>query len=125
MTDDFVVGEFDPAVIESVVNGSGENNGVVENDGKRRGDSRVSIGKFRVCDEGLRDYVPCLDNVEAIKRLNSTERGESFERHCPERGLDCLVPRPKGYKLRIPWPKSRDEVYFLVTFLCFNVSCVL
>ncbi|GMP79558.1 hypothetical protein CsSME_00035046 [Camellia sinensis var. sinensis] len=62
----------------------------------------------------MREYIPCLDNVDAISRLNSTERGEGFERHCPqkEKGLNCLVPRPKGYKLKIPWPQSRDEVWF-------------
>ncbi|XP_057795645.1 probable methyltransferase PMT10 isoform X2 [Salvia miltiorrhiza] len=27
-------------------------------------------------------------------------------------GLDCLVPRPKGYKLPMPWPESRDQVWF-------------
>ncbi|ONK61987.1 uncharacterized protein A4U43_C08F35640 [Asparagus officinalis] len=73
---------------------------------------RVRVGKFRVCDKRMREYIPCLDNVEAIKRLRSTERGERFERFCPERALDCLVPAPKDYKSPIPWPQSRDEVWF-------------
>lgn len=108
MTDDFVVGEFDSSVIESVVNES-----LVESDLKSG--TRVRIDKFRVCDESLLEYVPCLDNAEAISRLNSTERGEKYERHCPEngRGMDCLVPRPKGYKAHIPWPNSRQEVWFV------------
>ncbi|PWA65470.1 S-adenosyl-L-methionine-dependent methyltransferases superfamily protein [Artemisia annua] len=51
----------------------------------------------------------------AVQRLGvalvSTEKGERFERHCPEKdkGLSCLVPPPKGYKAPIPWPTSRDE----------------
>ncbi|KAI4382815.1 hypothetical protein MLD38_008728 [Melastoma candidum] len=51
---------------------------------------------------------------EAIKRLKSTEKGEKFERHCPEagKGLDCLVPAPKGYRPPVPWPRSRDKVWF-------------
>lgn len=110
MTDDFIVGEFDEGLIQSVVvnvNGSNE---------KEKGDSDVrkviKVKKFRVCDESMGDYIPCLDNVEAISRFNSSEKGERYERHCPEngKGLDCLVPRPKEYKLHIPWPKSRDEV---------------
>lgn len=109
MTADFVVGEFDPAVLESVVNVT--SGSVRDDEIKGR---NYKIGKFRVCDESLREYVPCLDNVEVISKLNSTERGENYERHCPgkEKALDCLVPRPKGYKAHIPWPQSRDEVWF-------------
>lgn len=74
--------------------------------------SRVRIGRFPVCPESMREYIPCLDNEEEIRRLPSTERGERFERHCPakDKGLSCLVPAPKGYKAPIPWPRSRDEV---------------
>ncbi|KAK9096223.1 hypothetical protein Sjap_021720 [Stephania japonica] len=62
----------------------------------------------------MREYIPCLDNVEAIKKLKSTDKGEQFERHCPgkEKELNCLVPPPKDYKTPITWPKSRDEVWF-------------
>lgn len=76
--------------------------------------SRVRIGRFPVCPESMREYIPCLDNEEEIRRLPSTERGERFERHCPakDKGLSCLVPAPKGYKAPIPWPRSRDEVWF-------------
>ncbi|KAK6938352.1 putative S-adenosyl-L-methionine-dependent methyltransferase [Dillenia turbinata] len=58
-------------------------------------------------------YVPCLDNAEGIGKLNSTENGENYERHCPEanKGLDCVIPRPEGYKIPIPWPQSQDEVW--------------
>ncbi|KAL6962261.1 hypothetical protein U1Q18_037217 [Sarracenia purpurea var. burkii] len=112
MTDDFVVGDFDPSIIESVANASAKEGR--ESDEGRRKKSRVRVEKFGVCDESMREYIPCLDNVEAVTRLNSTERGEKYERHCPEKGkrLNCVVPRPKGYKLSIPWPQSRNEVWF-------------
>ncbi|CAL4960477.1 unnamed protein product [Urochloa decumbens] len=75
---------------------------------------RARIGRFPVCPESMREYIPCLDNQEEIKRLPSMERGERFERHCPanDKALSCLVPAPKGYKAPIPWPRSRDEVWF-------------
>ncbi|CAK9134822.1 unnamed protein product [Ilex paraguariensis] len=105
MTDDFEIGEFDPDSFEKW----NETEEAVEEVG-----ARVSVKKFRLCRESMREYIPCLDNVEAIKRLNSTEKGEKFERHCPEKGhgLNCLVPPPKGYRPPIPWPRSRDEVWF-------------
>lgn len=107
MTVEFEVGEFDPNSVEDLGNSDGPEEKKV---GSR--DSTVKIQKFRVCKAGMEDYIPCLDNVEEIARLNSTERGEKYERHCPEKGkgLDCLVPMPKGYKYRLPWPASRDEV---------------
>lgn len=104
MTDDFEVGDFDPGVEENW--GSENKTEVVE--------ARAVVKKFRRCEKSMREYIPCLDNVEAIRRLNSTEKGERFERHCPEKGkgLNCLVPAPKGYRTPIPWPRSRDEVFF-------------
>ncbi|KAM0906483.1 hypothetical protein ACQ4PT_016737 [Festuca glaucescens] len=78
------------------------------------GGNRVRIGNFPACPESMREYIPCLDNDEEIKRLPSTEHGERFERHCPakDKAPSCLVPAPKGYKAPIPWPRSRDEVWF-------------
>ncbi|KAG8078470.1 hypothetical protein GUJ93_ZPchr0007g6214 [Zizania palustris] len=78
------------------------------------GGNRVRFGRFPVCAESMREYIPCLDNEEEIRRLPSTEHGERFERHCPakDKALSCLVPAPKGYKAPIPWPRSRDEVWF-------------
>ncbi|KAK4429603.1 putative methyltransferase PMT10 [Sesamum alatum] len=107
MTYDFIVGEFDEGLIKSVVVNANSSN-------ERDGNKVVKLEKFRICDESVSHYIPCLDNVEAIPRFNSSGNGEKYERHCPEngKGLDCLVPRPKGYKLHIPWPKSRDEVWF-------------
>lgn len=56
------------------------------------------------------DYIPCLDNIKAIKQLHSTKHYEHRERHCPEESPTCLVPLPKGYRRPIKWPKSRDKV---------------
>lgn len=109
MTEDFEVGEYDPNLVENLGN-------VTDSDVEDGGglEARVRVSKFPVCPESMREYIPCMDNEEAIKKLNSTERGEKFERHCPEKGkeLNCLVPAPKNYKKPIPWPKSRDEVWY-------------
>ncbi|CAA0375753.1 S-adenosyl-L-methionine-dependent methyltransferase [Arabidopsis thaliana x Arabidopsis arenosa] len=110
MSDDFEVGEVESDTVEDW----GNQTEIVE--AKSDGDSkaRVRIKKFGMCPESMREYIPCLDNTDVIKKLKSTERGERFERHCPEKGkgLNCLVPPPKGYRQPIPWPKSRDEVWF-------------
>lgn len=39
------------------------------------GENRVQIGRFPICSESMREYIPCLDNEEEIRRLPSTERG--------------------------------------------------
>ncbi|PSS33348.1 Methyltransferase [Actinidia chinensis var. chinensis] len=110
MADDFEVGDFDPDVVENW--GSGNKAEVV--DGGGGGAARMVVKKFGLCPASMREFIPCLDNAEVIRRLNSTEKGERFERHCPEKGqgLKCLVPAPKGYRTPIPWPRSRDEVWF-------------
>ncbi|XAR71992.1 Phosphoethanolamine N-methyltransferase [Bertholletia excelsa] len=109
MAREFEIGETDQEVMENW--GTGNEAEVVEGGG---GEPRVVVKKFGLCAESMREYIPCLDNEEAIRRLKSTERGERFERHCPRRdqGLNCLVPAPKGYRTPIPWPRSRDEVWF-------------
>uniref|UniRef100_A0A803L744 Methyltransferase n=1 Tax=Chenopodium quinoa TaxID=63459 RepID=A0A803L744_CHEQI len=58
------------------------------------------------------DYIPCLDNIQAIKRLPSTGHYEHRERHCPEEAPTCLVPLPEGYKTSVRWPKSREKIWF-------------
>ncbi|KAH9324994.1 hypothetical protein KI387_005172, partial [Taxus chinensis] len=70
--------------------------------------------KFDRCPANMSEYIPCLDNLEAIRRLKSTEKGERFERRCPDGAarLRCLVPTPGHYRTPILWPKSRDEVWF-------------
>ena len=107
MAEEFEVGDYDPELVENWGNGSDAEVG-----GSSGGSFRFGIKKFKMCPETMREYIPCLDNEEAIRNLKSTKNGEKFERHCPERrrGLNCLVPAPKGYRTPIPWPKSRDEV---------------
>ncbi|KAL5724657.1 hypothetical protein ACHQM5_007885 [Ranunculus cassubicifolius] len=60
------------------------------------------------------DYIPCLDNLEAIRNLRrnlrTTKHYEHRERHCPEEGPTCLVPLPKGYRQSIEWPQSREKI---------------
>ncbi|KAL5973452.1 hypothetical protein ACLOJK_030102 [Asimina triloba] len=104
MRDDFIVGEFDPDLPETLEK-AGER---VDSGG------RVKVKKFRPCPLSMKEFIPCLDNMEEIRKLKSTERGEKFERHCPGKGksLNCLVPAPKGYKAPIPWPKSRDQLTY-------------
>jgi hypothetical protein len=60
--------------------------------------------------------------VEEILKFSGSERGEKYERHCPQqgKGLNCIVPRPKGYKKHILWPQSRDEVLLLLLLLLFR-----
>ncbi|KAM7259170.1 hypothetical protein ACFE04_014911 [Oxalis oulophora] len=97
MTNDFEIGEFDLDLINEDWNGSE----LVDNgdDGSSQLKSRFSVKKYPFCDETMRQYIPCLDNVDAIKKLNSTDKGERFERHCPDKGndLNCLVPPPASY----------------------------
>lgn len=73
------------------------------------------------------DYIPCLDNIQAIRNLRSTKHYEHRERHCPEEPVTCLVPLPEGYKRPIEWPKSREKVMKFIKsltnyplFLLFN-----
>lgn len=66
---------------------------------------------WKLCDvDAGADYIPCLDNVEAIRKLRSDKHYEHRERHCPEEAPTCLVPLPPGYRSPIRWPESRDQV---------------
>ncbi|XP_010521110.1 PREDICTED: probable methyltransferase PMT26 [Tarenaya hassleriana] len=58
------------------------------------------------------DYIPCLDNLQAIKSLSSTKHYEHRERHCPDNPPTCLVPLPEGYRRPIEWPKSREKIWY-------------
>ncbi|KAJ0041148.1 hypothetical protein Pint_27381 [Pistacia integerrima] len=58
------------------------------------------------------DYIPCLDNIQAIKSLRSTKHYEHRERHCPEEPPTCLVPLPEGYRRSIKWPTSREKIWY-------------
>ncbi|XP_009602526.1 probable methyltransferase PMT24 [Nicotiana tomentosiformis] len=69
--------------------------------------------KWKTCktDAGP-DYIPCLDNVQAIRKLPSTSHYEHRERHCPIEASTCLVPLPSGYKQPIGWPRSREQIWY-------------
>jgi len=56
------------------------------------------------------DYIPCLDNWQAIRSLRSTKHYEHRERHCPSEPPTCLVSLPEGYRPSIEWPRSREKV---------------
>ncbi|KAF5176073.1 S-adenosyl-l-methionine-dependent methyltransferases superfamily protein [Thalictrum thalictroides] len=58
------------------------------------------------------DYIPCLDNMKAIKALPSRRHMEHRERHCPTPTPRCLIPLPEGYKTPVSWPKSRDMIWY-------------
>ncbi|CAL5203028.1 unnamed protein product [Lathyrus oleraceus] len=58
------------------------------------------------------DYIPCLDNMKVIKALRTRRHMEHRERHCPKSISRCLLPLPKGYKVPVAWPKSRDMIWY-------------
>lgn len=80
-------------------------------------DAAFDLIKWDVCTGPMAvDYIPCLDNVEAVKKLPSIRHMEHRERHCPSPSPRCLVPLPVGYKLPVLWPKSKDMVRLFDTF---------
>ncbi|XP_071737828.1 probable methyltransferase PMT24 [Rutidosis leptorrhynchoides] len=58
------------------------------------------------------DYIPCLDNYEAIRHLHGRSHYEHRERHCPAESPTCLVPLPEGYKKTLKWPRSREQIWY-------------
>ncbi|KAL6906177.1 hypothetical protein ACP4OV_003778 [Aristida adscensionis] len=58
------------------------------------------------------DYIPCLDNEAAIRKLKTTKHYEHRERHCPAAAPTCLVALPAGYRRPIRWPSSRDKIWY-------------
>ncbi|VAH65558.1 unnamed protein product [Triticum turgidum subsp. durum] len=77
----------------------------------------VEAPSWGLCAVGRRvepaDYIPCLDNVKAVKALKSIRHMEHRERHCPTKPRPrCLVPLPAGYRLPLPWPRSRDMIWY-------------
>ena len=83
-----------------------------QNEKKAQVSSSSSSIKWKLCNVTAGpDYIPCLDNLQAIRKLHSTKHYEHRERHCPEEAPRCLVPLPEGYKRSIKWPKSREKVF--------------
>lgn len=80
-------------------------------------DAAFDLIKWDVCTGPMAvDYIPCLDNVEAVKKLPSIRHMEHRERHCPSPSPRCLAPMPVGYKLPVLWPKSKEMVRLFDTF---------
>ncbi|XP_068665111.1 probable methyltransferase PMT3 [Aristolochia californica] len=79
------------------------------------GDNSTTPKSFPVCDDRHSELIPCLDrNLHYQLRLKlDLSLMEHYERHCPpaERRFNCLIPPPRGYKVPIKWPKSRDQVW--------------
>ncbi|GAA0162860.1 methyltransferase [Lithospermum erythrorhizon] len=83
-------------------------------------EAKISAGKvaqasyeWKVCNTSAGpDYIPCLDNIEAIRHLRSTRHYEHRERHCPDNPPTCFVPLPEGYQKSIEWPKSREKIRY-------------
>ncbi|KAL9992370.1 putative S-adenosyl-L-methionine-dependent methyltransferase [Helianthus debilis subsp. tardiflorus] len=84
-----------------------------EKEGGKQAKDNVDMYKWELCNvtTGM-DYIPCLDNEIAISKLRSKGHYEHRERHCPDEGPTCLVPLPEGYKKPIPWPASRNKIWF-------------
>lgn len=92
-------------------NGTNSDSDTVGSEAAAADDNQLVDVEWEVCKgPGAVDYIPCLDNWAAIKRLKSRKRMEHRERHCPDPNPRCLVPLPEGYQIPVPWPKSRDMV---------------
>ncbi|KVI08796.1 putative S-adenosyl-L-methionine-dependent methyltransferase, partial [Cynara cardunculus var. scolymus] len=55
------------------------------------------------------EYIPCLDNENAIRKLASKSHFEHRERHCPEEGPMCLVPIPEDIEGHQNWMRVNGE----------------
>lgn len=81
------------------------------NEKERRQESSMYGYSWELCNVTAGpDYIPCLDNEKALRKVRSTRHFQHRERHCPDENPSCLVPIPEGYKRSIEWPNSRDKV---------------
>ncbi|KAK3038580.1 hypothetical protein RJ639_028031 [Escallonia herrerae] len=85
-----------------------------EKDAHKSSEPNQQIGySWKLCNVTAgSDYIPCLDNWQAIKSLRTTKHYEHRERHCPEEPPTCLVALPEGYQRSIEWPTSRDKIWY-------------
>ncbi|KAL0396913.1 UNVERIFIED_CONTAM: putative methyltransferase PMT26 [Sesamum calycinum] len=106
-----------------LLNESTTENGAFSNSGigveKEKEAQKSSLGEkqngnsWKLCNTSAGpDYIPCLDNLAAIRKLTSTKHYEHRERHCPENPPTCLVPLPEGYQRPIEWPTSREKIWY-------------
>ncbi|XP_057825609.2 probable methyltransferase PMT20 [Cryptomeria japonica] len=72
----------------------------------------VKTVAFDECSFQYQDYTPCMD-PKRWKRYDR-HRLAFRERHCPplSERVECLIPPPKGYKIPMSWPKSREECWY-------------
>ncbi|CAN6339847.1 unnamed protein product [Urochloa humidicola] len=97
---------------------SNEKNKSNKNKKKSSSSDEVASGdeasySWKLCNESTgADYIPCLDNEAAIRKLKTDKHYEHRERHCPSTAPSCLVPLPEGYRQPIPWPYSRDKIWY-------------
>ncbi|KAF5183949.1 S-adenosyl-l-methionine-dependent methyltransferases superfamily protein [Thalictrum thalictroides] len=99
-------GAWSTQAIESKNENEGQQSSGIQNNG-------ASTYSWKVCNVSAGpDYIPCLDNLEAIRKLRTTKHYEHRERHCPEEGPTCLVPLPEGYRQPIEWPQSREKIWY-------------
>uniref|UniRef100_A0A0E0A0I5 Methyltransferase n=2 Tax=Oryza glumipatula TaxID=40148 RepID=A0A0E0A0I5_9ORYZ len=97
--------------------GAAATEGVADDDGGGGGDEPAAKVRWETCRPGrgvsAADYIPCLDNMRAIKALRSRRHMEHRERHCPVAPRPrCLVRVPSGYRPPVPWPRSRDMIWY-------------
>ncbi|KAJ1376609.1 S-adenosyl-L-methionine-dependent methyltransferase [Sesbania bispinosa] len=79
--------------------------------------SSISIDRstydWKLCNTSTgSEYIPCLDNWQAIRKLRSISHYEHRERHCPDEAPTCLVSLPEGYRSPIKWPQSREMIWY-------------
>ncbi|KAK6930606.1 putative S-adenosyl-L-methionine-dependent methyltransferase [Dillenia turbinata] len=75
-------------------------------------ESSKSLKPFFLCPKNFTNYTPCHDPFREMQF--STQQVLHKERHCPQdqESIRCLIPSPAGYRKPIPWPKSRDSIWF-------------
>ncbi|CAN6380823.1 unnamed protein product [Urochloa humidicola] len=77
------------------------------------GGAPLTPAKWKLCNTSAgADYIPCLDNEAAIRKLKTDKHYEHRERHCPTSPPTCLVPSPAAYRDPIRWPHSRDRIWY-------------
>ncbi|RLM69607.1 putative methyltransferase PMT26 [Panicum miliaceum] len=80
---------------------------------KAAGGAAATAAAWKLCNSSASaDYIPCLDNEAAIKKLKTDKHYEHRERHCPAEAPTCLVPAPPEYRDPIRWPHSRDKIWY-------------
>ncbi|KAL8151997.1 hypothetical protein V2J09_021805 [Rumex salicifolius] len=81
-------------------------NSTKANESNKEEKNEKEDGTWKLCNATAgHDFIPCLDNTSAIKKLKTTKHFEHRERHCPDDPPTCLiwfhnVPHPELAKLK-------------------------